>query len=312
MITFGRIRCLWGEKQSRFPYANTIFVDDEVRAVIDPGAGAAALEPLGRRGVDLVINSHYHFDHIRFNYLFLRGRVWVNRLDREALSDLGRFAAKYGALRVKGAAWIDELAARLRDGGGDGGAGRGGRASFTYDQGFYRAIGKVDATYGEGARFSFGRESLEVVHLPGHSDSMCGFLFPRHSLCYVADYNVLSDWGPWYGGADSDIAALLASARKLVEVGARHYLTAHDQVVLDRDEFRRRLQDFLAVIDQRNQRIQELIREGLDFGELAEQGLFYEPKYFRIPWVRIWETTMLLKHLEYLGETRLIPPELRE
>ena len=183
--------------------------------------------------------------------------------------------------------------------------------SFTYDRSFYRSIGKINFTYQEGDTISFGKENAYVIHTPGHADSMCCFYFPEQSLCYVSDYNVLSDWGPWYGGEESSIQELIKSADRLKEIDADYFVTAHDQAVLTKQEFLKHLGKFISVIDERNRKIESLVKKDISFYELSDLGIFYEKKYHYIHWVRTWETLMLIKHLEYTNLKKIIPYVLK-
>ena len=76
---FGPIRVIPGEDRCRFPYCTSLFIDDEVKVLIDPGAGLKTLTTLKQEtSIDLVINTHYHFDHIAYNYLFDQARLLIN------------------------------------------------------------------------------------------------------------------------------------------------------------------------------------------------------------------------------------------
>lgn len=54
-----------------FRSATSFFIDDSVKVIIDPGAGLGKLTEIkSQTPIDLIINTHYHFDHIAYNYLF--------------------------------------------------------------------------------------------------------------------------------------------------------------------------------------------------------------------------------------------------
>jgi len=46
---------------------------------------------------------------------------------------------------------------------------------------------EIDEDLSEGSRVEFGREHLDVIHLPGHSPGHCGFIADELSLCLVGD-----------------------------------------------------------------------------------------------------------------------------
>lgn len=297
------IEVIWGDKQSRFPHCNTIFVNDKIKVVIDPAARLTSMMDLAARGVDLVLNSHYHFDHIMFNYLFTKAKIQVHENDWDAMRSIRKFAEKYGALRVMGEIWINQLLSILKKPRNE----VFDKNSFTYDIDFYRSIGKVDDTFSDGDTIYLGENTIEVIHSPGHSDSMCCFFFPVQSLCYTSDYSVLTEWGPWYGGEDSSIADFLKSVDKLKKLEAQYYLTAHDQFVLTKEQFFKGMDRFISIIDKRHVEIEKCVKRGMDFYELAEVGFFYKPKYWNLQWVKIWETMMLIKHLEHMALEKMIP-----
>ncbi len=298
---------IWGDKSSLFPYCNSLFVDGKLSVVIDPGSNSRTLTGLAEQGVDQVINSHFHFDHIRFNHLFPDADIIVHEYDEEAMSDRSNFAVKYGAARIMGMSWVERLVSVLN------GEIREpeGASCFAYDLEFYRSVGRVSATYRGDSSMCLGGEYVEIIHAPGHADSMCCFFFPAQSLCYVSDYNVLTEWGPWYGGEDSDIGQMIESANKVRSVKADHFVSAHDRVILSRSEFLYHIERFLTRIEERNETITTLIADGLNFQELVSKGLFYDQKYHSKWWVKIWETMMLIKHLEYMCFDELIPQCLR-
>ena len=52
-----------GRHRAVYPFCNSIYIDDEVRAVIDPSSDRKALA--GIENVQLAILSHFHSDHVR-------------------------------------------------------------------------------------------------------------------------------------------------------------------------------------------------------------------------------------------------------
>lgn len=300
---FGRIYIIWGNKGSRFPFCNSIFIDNKKKTVIDPASDPKILSSLEKNGVSCVINSHFHFDHIRFNYLFENAEIIVNELDRKAFSNKYDFCVKYGAKRILGEDFIHMIIDVMENGieyNMD-------KKNFTFNKDFYRSIGKIHTTYKGDEAISLGDEIVEIINVPGHSDSMCCFNFPSESLCYVSDYNVLTEWGPWYGGEDSDIKSLIESAKKLKKIDANFFVTAHDQTVISKPQFFDLLDKFLSIIDQRCETIYSYVNNGTDFSELENVGIFYDKKYFHNQWIRVWESMMLIKHLEYMNLEHLIP-----
>ena len=96
-----RISFIRGQNLGRFPHCNSLFIDAGVKVLVDPGSDYEALAPLVDQ-VEVVINTHYHVDHLRYNYLFRRARVWVHRLDAPGMSSLDGFAQALGIAEIYG------------------------------------------------------------------------------------------------------------------------------------------------------------------------------------------------------------------
>ena len=112
-MSLQRLKAIAGKNNSRFPCCTTLLVDcGDLLAVVDPGAGSEALQAalVGKR-VDLVINTHYHFDHINGNYLFPGARFLINPLEASCFPDLSRVGELLGIQEYYGesglGAWIE-------------------------------------------------------------------------------------------------------------------------------------------------------------------------------------------------------------
>ena len=66
-----KILFIEAEGKGRYPYANSMLIDDDTRVLIDTGMGRDLAREIARdKKVDLVINSHGHEDHVACNNLF--------------------------------------------------------------------------------------------------------------------------------------------------------------------------------------------------------------------------------------------------
>jgi glyoxylase-like metal-dependent hydrolase (beta-lactamase superfamily II) len=73
--------------ETGFTYCNCIFINDDVRAVIDTGANPRSLAEINPEQIDMVLCTHHHFDHTRGNSLFNSARVYIHPLDAPALAN---------------------------------------------------------------------------------------------------------------------------------------------------------------------------------------------------------------------------------
>jgi len=300
MEVINKIYMIWGDKCGRFPFSNSLYIDDKIKIIIDTGAGYHKYTEFNGE-IDLIINSHYHLDHIRYNYLFSNAEIIIHESDISAMQDLNKFAKTYGGELAFGSEWIDKWEKEISSQ-----ANKHSSQGFVYESEYFKSIGKVHNTYSSGDKVSCGNIIFEIVHTPGHSAGHCSFFFPEQNLCFATDYNVGGSFGPWYGGEDSDIDLLIQSAKKLIDLDAKYYINSHDQQIYYKKDFSTKLEEFLEVIEVREKQILDLIEKGYSVKELCSEGIIYSKKYLYLEWVKIWETVMIIKHLNRLEKKGIL------
>ncbi len=275
--TFGRIRFIPGENGSRYPYCNSLYVDDEKKVLIDPGSDGAVLRDLASaRKVDVVVSSHYHEDHGLYRYLFEDAELWVH--EREApcyrsYEMLLEYSGLKGSPHQK--EWHDLLT---------------GRCNFRECN--------PGRQFKDGDLFDFGRTRMQVVHTPGHSPGHCSFYFPGEGILFLADLD-LSAFGPWYGDRFSDIDQTRSSMERLLGLRADIYITSHDVGIIEGD-ITALAARYLGVIDEREKRLVEFLERPRTLEEIVHRWLIYgrerKPRFF----FEFAEEAMIRKHLERL------------
>ena len=104
--SFGRIKIIIGKKNGKYPYGNSIFIDDEVTALIDPSLMIRELYyELPTRKIDMLFNSHYHEDHGAGNSLFPDSPLYMHALDAPALRSIDTIFEYYGMDAAATEAW---------------------------------------------------------------------------------------------------------------------------------------------------------------------------------------------------------------
>ncbi len=294
-IRFGPIRVIPGEDRCRFPYCTSLFIDDEVKVLIDPGAGLKTLTALKQEtSIDLVINTHYHFDHIAYNYLFDQARLLINEKEAPCFRERKNLGALLGMDEVYGPDWVDEWIARIADPSTE-------QSPFSPQNRheWWMSTTKVDGEYRWGDVLDFGKTRMEVIGTPGHSKGFSCMNFPDHGVMYVADID-LTSFGPWYGGSDSDIDLCMASCEKIKTIDCEYFITGHEAGVLSRKDFLAGLDRFVEVLDQRDRKILSVLQRPLSLQEIVDQGLIYSRKYHVDAWIYMWEFIMIKKHIRRL------------
>ncbi|MHB9058590.1 MAG: MBL fold metallo-hydrolase [Bacillota bacterium] len=308
-LRFGSIEVIDGANGARFPFCNSILVGGRPAAIIDPGAGPAALEPLVE-GVGVVLNTHYHFDHISANHLFPRAHLLINEVEAPDFRSRAGIAGRLGVSAAYGSDGVAQWLEDIRQSGE-----RPPAVTPHARHEWWLSSGRVDGAYPYDREFDLGATTVVMVHTPGHTAGDCCPYFPREGLVYAGDYD-LTGFGPWYAGADGDPAAMEASAGRLTELDAAHFVTGHQAGVLDRSEFLGRLTDYVAVIHRRDERYLELVREGRDFTGIVDAGVLYPARFHGDPWVAMWERLTAAKHLARLKAAGWavppVPPEFNQ
>lgn len=191
-------------QQRPFPNSNFLLLRGERPAMIDSGfvAHAKQTEALASQAssrVDLVVNTHWHSDHVGANALFQSTgtQIAASAIDSHALhnSDAGCCAAEY----------LDQPVPEYR----------------------------VDLALRDGDRTLLGDWEWEILAVPGHSPGHLALFDPEHRLAVVGDSVTAYDVG-WVSIMSEGTGALdvaLGSLKKLQRLGAEALLPGHGPLV---------------------------------------------------------------------------------
>ncbi|MGE5371203.1 MAG: MBL fold metallo-hydrolase [Solirubrobacterales bacterium] len=263
-----------------YPYGHGLLIDDEIRCMVDTGAGEKVLTQINPESIDWVVNTHYHRDHTRLNGLFGRALRMIHRLDVPPLVD--ETARDYYTGFFEWEEVIGHPRGPLRQ-------------DARLQSGQFEPM-RVDQTIEEGTVLHFGRTSAVVMHLPGHTPGHCGLFFKREGIVYAGDID-LTPVGPWYGDYLSNLDDFLASIERLIALQPAVYCCGHRKPI--RENITDRLKTYRQVIFDREERILTCLRErpgGLR--ELIGRKLIF-PGYEN-DYLVFWERTMIKKHLDRL------------
>jgi glyoxylase-like metal-dependent hydrolase (beta-lactamase superfamily II) len=220
--------------------------------VIDP-----SVEVIARGGVpvgiDAVINSHAHEDHIPGNRFFSEARVHVHEADLPGVQSLDGLMDIYGLA----------------------GATRSAFKKVVVEE--FNFAPRADAHgFRDGAVFDLGETRIEAVHLPGHTRGHSGFRV-SDGVFFLSDID-LTGFGPYYGDVWSDLEDFEASLKKVRAEEADFYVTFHHKGVIEgRSVFLKMIDDFTAVIGRRHEAMLAFLAEPHSIEEMAEHRFIYRP-----------------------------------
>lgn len=295
-MKFKNIQVIPGPNQSKFPGCTSLLIDDgNTAAIIDPGAGPGALlNAMGNRKADIVINTHYHFDHISGNYLFPNAKLYMNPIEVECFPNLSRIAELLGIEEIYGrdgvAGWLKKVA--------DPNSPQTKFSPSNRHEWWMSTRFSADSYIYDNV-WEIGKTRVIMVHTPGHTGGFCCPYFPDEGLVYTGDID-LTSFGPWYAGSDGNIEQFLASAHRVTRLDADWFLTGHQAGMVSRSDFIDKLENFLDIIHQRQKRLVSLLESGEQTEDIPNHGLLYPPKYQIDPWLAMWERIAVRKHLELL------------
>lgn len=275
MEKFGCIKFIPGPRDGRYPACNSLFIDDKIKAVIDPGSDEKELLDISRLKPGMVISSHYHEDHRTYLNMFADSDLVVHGAELPCYLSINSFLDYYGLLgRRHEQAWRELAVSR-----------------FKYRE---RVPSREIA---DGDLVDFGTTQLRVIHTPGHSPGHCCFHFPREGIFFLGDLDMTS-FGPWYGDRVSDIDQTIESIRRILEIDAQIYISSHAQVI--RGEINSLADSYIGVIKRREEKLLEYLSEPRTLDEIVGQWICYgkyrEPEYF----FEFGERSLMKKHLERL------------
>ncbi len=270
--------------ETGFTYCNCIVVEDDIRAILDTGADKNSIDSIHPENIDMVINTHHHYDHTRGNQFFPNSRLYIHALDYTPLANREDYI-HYNSIDL----WEDLMpncdyteASNLI-----------GIAEDDVERNM-----RVDQVLNNNQIIDFGHTKMEVIHTPGHSAGHCSFWFPNEEFLFTGDI-CLTQAGPWYGEAYASPDDLIKSIDRLIDLNPPRMTSCHiNDICYD---CRERLTEFRDRIIKREERIYKAIKkQPVDLHQLAEQKLIY--RMHPTPFVLFWEKCMLLKHLEHLQQ----------
>lgn len=284
-FTFGPVEFIPGDNQGRYPFCNSLFIEGARRVIIDPASNEQRLAALrDRPGIDEVWLSHYHEDHFMFLGLFADRPLAMSAADAPALASMANFLDSYDITDPGDRTAWEEI----------------------MNTSFHFRPRTADHLLADGRYIDLGGVTVEVIGTPGHTAGHLSFFIREQAVLYIGDYD-LSPF-PYYGDRDSDIDQTIASIGRLREIPARVWISPHDKGVL-RENPGDRWDRFLAVIQQREDRLLELLRVPRTIGDVIEARIVYkkarEPKLF----YDFGERCTMIKHLTRLMKRGVVKQE---
>lgn len=280
-----QIKLVRPEVPAVFPYSNSLYIDDEVKTMIDAGSGGRAYADIPREEIKLLLLTHHHFDHINGWEFFGNAKIMAGSEEKWAFQDEVKYRESTSNQR-----WL-ELMGKPRDE-------KWETMSLPDDIPSRPGFQKIDIAqyFEDGHLFDLGVTSMRAVHTPGHSPGHYAFFFPRERILFSADLDV-SPRGPWYGDENSNLDDLIASINKLIALEPLILVSSHRRVFTSGIE--EAFRAYLDIVLQREAKILNYLTEPRKLDDIANQEFINEWDRSH-QYVLFKYKIMILKHLDRL------------
>ena len=229
--------------------ANSLLVEDERSLLIDTGFGRRNADLLKDIRVDYLINSHFHEDHVMFNWLYPAAELYVPAEDALGISSRQAYIDWYGFQIFNGQPvqdWIFE--------------------TFAWRE--YQA----DHLFTEGFRWKVGETEVEALHTPGHTKGHYSFWIEKERILFAADV-ALTPTGPWYGNVTSDVDDFISSILRLKGLKPAVVVSSHRSII-DQD-IDRQFDRYLEIIFEREDKLLAYLKTARTPEEITAQRFLY-------------------------------------
>jgi len=290
-----KVHLVRGKNHGRFPEANALFIDDEIKTLVDAGASLENIKKTLRdcgysiEDIDQIILTHFHVDHKGHAAEIMKVSecdLLCHPLAKKGVETLEGTIEFYG---INGHKYFDNWRQLIE-------------LRLPHVLGNFTVTG----LFNENQPISLGEIELKPIHAPGHTKDHTLFGINGTDIIFLVDID-LTRFGPWYGNAVSDVCEFQESIQSVIELNPTIGISSHliDPVS---ENLVQRLESYLAIFKQRELRIIENIRKGMNTIELLASVPTIYPRIPRDAYL-IFEEYMLEKHIEDMVRTGMVELE---
>lgn len=257
-----------------FAHCNCLYIDDDCQAIIDTGLGVEDVKYLSGQNIEVIINTHFHEDHIMQNHRFDTAEVWAHRLDAPAIRSMDVWVDFYGMTDKKDRIFLEDFVESIN-----------------------LQPSPVHREFEGHEMLDFGSVKLQVIPTPGHTAGHCSFYEEKNSILFSGDID-FTRFGPWYGHECSNLDDFIDSINKCKELNPRLVIPAHSDMI--EEDIPTRFQEYLDIIYRKEELVRKALDQPLTLEQLVEKYLFYGKAGQRNPSLHGLEKSAIQQHLARL------------
>jgi glyoxylase-like metal-dependent hydrolase (beta-lactamase superfamily II) len=280
------------DQKAAFPYSNSALIEGtDTRVLIDVGTGERPLLEATGGSVDIVLLSHFHFDHIHGYAHFPDAAFMAGPEEIEVYSDPAASLHHHGYDRWDAIVGLPRPP--YKEVAGD-------TSALTAKLGFQPI--PINRAISEDAPIDLGGVSIQPIKTPGHTSGHYAFFLPEREAICSADIDC-SRMGPWYANPESSVGEFIESIDRVQALPWKVLISGHRRP-LEGKTARTELDKFKQVILQRTEIIHDFLTVPRRLNEISDQAFILRPDGSL--YTVFWERVMVKHHLAYLMSESLI------
>lgn len=268
--------------KGRFPFCHGfVFTGDET-LLIDAGLGDDLMREVDTLfGIDTLVISHSHPDHIRSWHVLKDRKLLLPRETTEAVHNLEALGTQYTGSVETGRHWVQVIGKPFG----------------------IRPLRQADHRYTDGDIFDIGTARIQAIHVPGHHDDHYCFLDHISGTLITTDID-FSAFGPWYGNPEGRVRDFIAGVRRVMDLPYTRACSSHRPPAEgDATEL---FTSFLQAFERQKHEILCCLDQGKTLGEIVTLSPFYNNKFLDLTIQNAFEEHMIAENLAILVDEGLV------
>lgn len=271
-----------GEQKGQFPYCHSFLFTGSGNILIDAGADEELIRRIDSTiGIDTLVISHSHPDHIRRWYVLSHRRLMLPVETPDAVFNIESLGERFTGSRENGLHWARVIGGSLE----------------------LKALREPDGRYMNGHVFDNGTSRIEAIHQPGHLDDHYCFFEHNSRTLFTTDIDFTS-FGPWYGNPEGKIAPFKDGIHSIMKLPYNRVCTSHKPP--HEGDATDKFNLFLAAFDRQEKLVYDTIGSGKSLAEIAQVSPFYRDRFYDKRLQYVFEENMAAENLAVLMEKKLV------